>query len=219
MSRGPLFSSSLKPEHAYYRKRLWIADTFDLLLGLAAGWAVVRYFDWSSHLARAAGVIALGWIAYGSIAGSFRHTLFRAVFGVRLVTSEGHAPGPLRAFPRTLGLLADHLMLGLFHFRPIDFTLLKVKPELDEAALAGRLGRVGLQVPWLAMLVASIWLLIRPTHSEAISYLDRTLNGWKCCHGQVDSGRCHRALGRVADDARGGVPDAVKLVAECPASR
>lgn len=213
MADTPIFKSSLKKDHQLYRKRLWLADTLDLALGLLLGWAVVRYRDWGAHGGLAFLVIVAGWLVYGTLAGALAQTPFRWLIGIRL-QRDGAAPGLIRAAARTVVLLPDHIALALFQARPFDRRL-GLLPRKVEGLKARAIGLLW-QLPWIAALALAVLTVITPTRSEALRYLN-TLDGWRCCHGRLnETRRCVTSLRRlVADSSREDDAEVKALVGDC----
>lgn len=209
-----LFASSLKPEWARYRKRLWFADLLDLLTGCAIGWGVFRASDLSGA-GRLVLLLVAGWVAYETLSGIGGRTLWHWVVGVRV--THGERPvGLWRSFVRAFTLIPDHILLVLTGERPFDRAL-ELKPEAEPRWRDRPLRGLLWQVPWVIALLLAIKAIVLPTRTEAIQFLV-TLDGWYCCHGRMHTRlqTCNRALTRLAKDASSPDERAQKLAADCP---
>ncbi|MBN1209150.1 MAG: RDD family protein [Myxococcaceae bacterium] len=220
MSEGALFTSQFSPAHSRFRIRLWGADLVDLGTAALLGWGAARALDWEQSLLRVLASMAGAWVLLSLVGGVRGWTLGRRLLDVRLVNHEHQPPGLPRALARALTALPDVLMTPLLPSRPLD-RLLGVHGERPAPGRKAWLLGLSLQLPWVAALAAAAWFLATPTRHEAFLFLDQKLTGWKCCHGysrHVGTWTCRHSLSRLRREARRQQPEALKLLAECPAA-
>jgi hypothetical protein len=218
MSEGALFGSQFSPAHARFRIRLWAADLVDLVTAALLGWGTARALDWEQSLPRVLATLLCAWVLI-SLAGGLRGwTLGRRLLDVQLVDAQRQPPGLPHAFARAFTVFPDVVMAPLLPTRPLD-RLLRLHGERPEAELKARLRGLGWQLPWVAALIAAVWFIATPTRHEALTFLDRKLTGWKCCHGyrqHVDTWMCRHSLSRLTREVHRRDPQALTLLAECP---
>jgi hypothetical protein len=215
MSNGTLFAvDSVTPE-SRYQWHLWLADLLDLVTAALAGWAALRLLEVDRTPGNMALAMALAWLVASAVGGLTGRTLWRQVTGVRLVRGEG-APGLPRGLARAVTALVELLLTVVLFRRPLDHKL-GLHAERVTPGVGPRLKGVAVQLPWLAVLVGAVWLLVTPTKGETLKYLGKTLTGWHCCHGTRDATwECRGSLNRLVREARGGDAEAKTLVADCP---
>jgi len=211
-----LFSSEAEPADTRYLWRLWLADVLDLATAALVGWGALRAMD-VDRTPRALVVAAVvTWVLMSLAGGLSGWTLWRGVVGLRLVDESGTVPGVLPGLLRAFVVPVD-LVLGPVLQRRYCDRLLKVQPEAV-APLSRKWQRgLGWQGAWLALALAAVWFAVMPTPREALGHL-RKLDGWKCCNGRTPPSafQCSTSLWRAVRSAKGGDPEAQKVVANCP---
>lgn len=217
MLRGmdSLFSSEIEPADIRYLGRLWLADLLDLATSALLGWAALRAVD-VERTPRSLGVAGVAvWLLMSASGGWSGWTPWRAVLRLRLVKG-GTPPGVGLGLGRAL-LVPVELLLSPIVQRRYGDRALQVSPEPSSLLAKRWRGPLGIQVFWLALVFASVWFVVMPTRTEALTYLKR-LDGWKCCHGTTPPSafQCDTSVSRVVSAAEGGDAQAQALVADCP---
>ncbi|HEX8702434.1 MAG TPA: RDD family protein, partial [Myxococcaceae bacterium] len=182
MSEGAFFAAEFAPTHAQHRWRLWGADLVDLATAALVGWGAARALDVEQSLRTLLLILGGAWGVLSLVGGLRGWTLGRRLLDVRLVATDGRAPGLPRALARAFTVPWDVLIMPLLPSRPLD-RLLGVHAERTTAGRGDRVRGLALQLPWVAALALAGWFIATPTRHEAFSFLDTKLTGWKCCHG------------------------------------
>ncbi len=211
-----LFTSEFEPPDTQHLWRLWLADLLDLGSAALLGWGALRALEWERTPGALVGALAVAWVLLSATGGLSGWTPWRAVVGLRLV-DNGNAPGPWRGMARALVVPVDLAIAPVLQRRYFD-RLLKVHPE-PVALLSRRWQRgVGWQVLWLALLLGAVWYVVMPTKQESLTYLDKRLDGWRCCHREKppEPYRCMATVARVVSAAERGDERARAVVANCP---
>lgn len=210
-----LFSSEFEPADTRYFWRLWFADLLDLATSALLGWAALRAMDVALTPRTLVVAGAVTWLLMSLAGGLSGWTLWRGVLGVRLET-DGGVPGPARGLGRAF-LAPVELPLSPFLQRRYADRFLKVLPE--SVPVLTKKWQRGLvwQGFWLLMVFASVWFLVMPTRTEALTYLKK-LDGWRCCHNTTPPSpfQCSSSVSRALSAARGGDEQAQAVVADCP---
>ncbi|QSQ12218.1 hypothetical protein [Myxococcus landrumensis] len=215
MSNGSLFSTDTVTTEARYQWHLWVADVLDMATAALAGWASLRALE--QERTQVTMVIAMGvaWLVVSAVGGIWGRTLWRQLAGVRLVHGA-RPPGVARTLARAFTTPVDLLIAPVLQRRPFD-TMLGLYAEPVTEGVRARMKALVPQLPWLALLVGAVWLIVTPTRAEMVKYLGRTLTGWHCCHGTRDvTWECKTSLSRAVREARSGRADVQAIVADCP---
>jgi hypothetical protein len=189
-------------------------------LGTAAllGWGATRALDWEQSVVRLLAMMLCAWVLISLVGGVRGWTLGRRLFDVRVVTTEGHPPGPARALARAFAALPDVLMAPLLPSRPLD-RLMRLHGERTTPGHKAWVLGLSVQLPWLIALAAAAWFIATPTRHEAFAFLGGKLTGWKCCHGyrqHVGSWMCQRSISRLSREVHQENPEALTILTECP---
>jgi len=217
MSDGVLFSTDRVSTEARYQWRLWGADVLDLATAVLVGWAALRGLEQERTPGKMVLAMTLAWLALSGVGGLTGRTLWRQLWGVRLVRG-GRPPGALRGVLRGLTTPVDLLLTVVLLRRPFDTALGLYAEQAGSSARAWLKG-LAWQLPWVGVLAGTAWLLVTPTRAEMLKYLGRTLTGWHCCHGTRDvTWECRTSLERAVRNARAHPDDAAlhAVVADCP---
>lgn len=210
-----LFSSEFEPADTHHLWRLWFADLLDLATSALLGWGALRAMDMNrtpGALVVAGGVT---WLLLSAAGGLSGWTLWRGVLGVRLVT-DGRAPGLVRGLLRAFLVPVD-LAISPFLQRRYGDRLQKVQPEAVPPFSKKWQRGLGWQCFWLVLMFASVWFVVMPTRSEALTYLKK-LDGWRCCNARTPPApfKCATSVSRAVSAAKGGDARAQAVVADCP---
>jgi hypothetical protein len=215
MTDGALFSTDAVPDEARFHGRLWVADLLDLTSAGLMGWGALRALEQERTAATLGLAVALVWLVLSAVGGWTGRTLGRQVMGVRLVRGE-RAPGLGRGLLRAFTAPVELPLQAVLQRRPLDAAL-GVRAERLPRGVGAWVKGLGPQLPWVALLAGAAWFLVTPTKQEMLTYLDRTLTGWRCCHGtREETWQCRTSLARVVRNARSGDEDARKVVSDCP---
>lgn len=215
MSDGALFSTDTVSTEARYQWHLWAADVLDVATAALVGWAALRALEHERTPGAMVLAMVLAWLATSMVGGIWGRTLWRQLAGVWLVHNAS-APGAQRGLVRGFTTPVDLLVAPVLQRRPFD-RMLGLYAEPVTAGAGPRLKGLASQLPWLAVLVGAVWLLVTPTRAETLKYLGRTLTGWHCCHGTRDvTWECRTSLNRAVREANSGHEDVRAVVADCP---
>jgi hypothetical protein len=212
-----LFSSEFEPPDTRHLWRLWWADVLDLGTAALLGWGALRALEWARTPGTMVGAWVGAWVLLSLVGGHSGWTLWRGVMGLRLVDEAGNEAGAGRGLGRALVVPMDLLISPVLQRRYFD-RLLGVHPEAV-ALLSRKWQRgVGWQVLWLALLLGAVVYVVMPTRQEALTYLGKRLDGWRCCHRETppEPYRCRATVARAVGAARGGDARAQAVVRDCP---